>query len=138
MADVVTTQVLANGNWNLWVQVTDLSDGTGLTNSKIIDAQSTAYAVDTFQKVVPGVHLGIRAIQYNVTGMTVRLLWDATVPVPFATLSGFDRLKYRRIMGLPNPAPAGATGSILVTTIGAAANSAFTLVFEMIKGVPQT
>jgi hypothetical protein len=134
MADVTTSQVIANGARNLIIKLTDVSDGTGLAGVKVVDAQSQAYAVGG---QVPGRHLKIKRIVYDVHGMVVRLQWDATVPVDLATLSGFGHLDFRRFQGLPNPQPVGATGSILLTTLGAAANSTFTIDLEMIKGVPQ-
>lgn len=134
MADVTTSQVIANGPRNLIIKLTDVSDGTGLAALTVVDAQDTAFAVDG---QVPGVHLKVKRIVYNVAGMVVRLMWDATEPVDLATLVGFGHLDFQRFQGLPNPAAAGATGSILLTTIGAAANSAFTIDLEMIKGVPQ-
>jgi hypothetical protein len=134
MADTTTTQIIANGPRNLIVKLTDVSDGTGLSAMKMVNAQDGAYAVGG---QVPGVHLKVRRIAYDVHGMVVRLQWDATVPVDLATLSGFGHLDFRRFQGVPNPGAAGATGSILVTTIGAGSGSAFTLDLEMIKGVPQ-
>ncbi|NVN13409.1 hypothetical protein [Nguyenibacter vanlangensis] len=134
MADVTTTQVIANGPRNLIVRLTDVSDGTGLSAVKIVDAQSPAFAV---RGQVPGVHLKLVRIVYDVHDMAVRLQWDGTEPVDLVTLSGFGHLDFRRFQGIPNPRAAGATGSILLSTIGAAANATFTLDLEMIKGVPQ-
>ncbi|MFW7267790.1 hypothetical protein ACMAUO_07435 [Gluconacetobacter sp. Hr-1-5] len=134
MADVTTVQVIANGPRNLVLRVTDVSDGTGLAAMKIVDAQSMAFAVGG---QVPGVHLTVRRIAYDVHGMVARLQWEATDPVDLATLSGFGHLDFRRFQGVPNPKAAGATGSILLTTMGAGAGSAVTIVLEMIKGVPQ-
>ncbi|ACI52304.1 conserved hypothetical protein [Gluconacetobacter diazotrophicus PA1 5] len=137
MADMTTTQVIANGPRNLIIKLTDVSDGTGLSGFKVVDAQSAAYAAGG---QVPGVHLKVRRIVYDVHGMVVRLQWEAKAPVDLATLSGFGHLDFRRCQGLSNPgvtAAPGATGSILLTTIGAAAGGAFTIHLEMIKGVPQ-
>ncbi|GAA4478315.1 hypothetical protein [Gluconacetobacter asukensis] len=134
MADVTTVQVIANGPRNLVLRVTDVSDGTGLAAMKIVDAQSMAFSVGG---AVPGVHLTVRRIAYDVHGMVARLQWEATEPVDLATLSGFGHLDFRRFQGVPNPKVAGATGSILLTTMGAGAGSAVTIVLEMIKGVPQ-
>ncbi|ACI52201.1 conserved hypothetical protein [Gluconacetobacter diazotrophicus PA1 5] len=134
MADVTTSQIIQNGPRNLIMKFTDVSDGTGLSAVKIVDAQSAAYAVQTQP---PGVHLKVKRIVYDVHGMVVRLQWDATEPVDLVTLSGFGHLDFKRFQGIPNPKTPGVTGSILLTTIGAAADSAFTIDLEMIKGVPQ-
>lgn len=134
MADVTTSQIIANGARNLIVKLTDVSDGTGLTAVKVVDAQDAAFAVGG---QVPGVHLKVKRVAYDVHGMVVRLQWDATDPVDLVTLSGFGHLDFKRFQGIPNTKAPGATGSILLTTIGAAADSTFTIDLEMIKGVPQ-
>ncbi|GBQ90371.1 hypothetical protein AA13595_2875 [Gluconacetobacter johannae DSM 13595] len=134
VADVMMSQVLANGPRNLVVKLTDVSDGTGLAAVKVVDAQSVAFSVGG---QAPGVHLKVRRIAYDVHGMVVRLQWEAAEPVDLATLSGFGHLDFRRLQGIANPKAPGATGSILLSTIGAAAGSAFTLDLEMVKGVPQ-
>ncbi|MBB2205614.1 hypothetical protein [Gluconacetobacter takamatsuzukensis] len=135
MADVTNVQVIANGPRNLIVRVTDVSDGTGLAAMKIVDAQSMVFSVGG---EAPGVHLKVRRIVYDVHGMVARLQWDAAEPVDLATLSGFGHLDFRRFQGIPNPRAPGASGSILLTTMGAVAGSTVTIDLEMIKGVPQS
>jgi hypothetical protein len=139
MVDAVTTQVLENGSRWLVMKFTSISDGTGETAVKKVDAQSQTYAVNIQgQLLVPGVHLKLREIQWSVEGMKLLLLWDATVPVTMMALqgngSGLDR--FDRVGGLPNPQAPGATGSILFTTLDAALNSTYSVVLRMSKGVP--
>jgi hypothetical protein len=138
MADVLTTQVVLNGSRNLVVNLNDVSDGSGLAGITVVDATSAAFAVGGQP---PGVHLKIKRIVYNVFGMAVLLQWQATTPVDIISLSGFGTLDWgRRIMALPNPNPAGATGSIILTgswPTTFAPPAGFFIGLEMIKGVPQ-
>lgn len=140
MADVTTSQVIANGPRNLIIKLTDVSDGTGLSGVKVVDAQSATYAVHVQgQSFVPGIHLKVKMIEYEVYAGWVRLQWDASVPVDLDILTpGTGRQDYTTFQGLPNPAPAGATGSILLTTVNWALNSAYMITLHMIKGVPQS
>lgn len=142
---VITTQVILNNNWNLVLQVVGVANGTAVAGTKIIDAAANTYAVSAYGQVTPpGTHLAFREIEYSIpeAGL-VELLWDATSPVPFAALTGFGRLDYRRQGAtLGNPKPAGATGSVLLSTLnpttGASADCSFTLLLKAIKGVPQS
>lgn len=132
MADTVTSQIILDGPRNLVMKFTNFSDGTGEIGVKKVDAQSTGFAVNG---ALPGIHLKVRQIFYDIRGMGVRLLWDATTPTDMVILGGFGMLDYRHFGGLPNPQGTGATGSILFTTIGALANADYNITLEMIKGV---
>ena len=139
MADTVTSQLIVNGPRNLVIALTNLSDGTGQSSVKVVDAQSATYAVNQQgQLIVPGVHLKLTGIDYQIGGMIVKLQWDATTPVDLYTLTGYDRADFKKFGGIPNPNTAGATGSILLTTVGQVANSTYSIVLHMIKGVPQS
>ena len=137
MADAVTTQVLFNGPRHLVVKLTDVSDGTGMAGVTLVDAQSATYAVNVQGNAeVPGVHLKLTRLQYDCAGMKVKLLWDAGTDDTMLVLGGFGTLDFTGIGGLQNPLSSGATGSVLVSTIGAAANTTATLVAWFTKGVP--
>lgn len=133
MADTVTSQVLANGPRNLIIKRTNVSDGTGETGAVFVDATSTTYSVEG---QVPGVHLKVVEIVYDVYAGWVRLQWDASSAVDMTMLTGFGRQKYRRSAGLVNPNAAGATGSILLTTENFALGSAYSITIYMTKNVP--
>lgn len=131
MADAVTTQVFGNGPRNLIIKFTNFSDGTGETGVKKVDAQSSTFAN---QGVVPGIHLKIARITFAVTGGSLRVQWDASSATDIWDLSGFGTYDFVAAP-LPNPNNAGATGSILFTTVGFASASSYTVDLEMYKGV---
>ena len=143
MADVVTTQILENGPSRLVMKFTNLSDGTGETGVTKVDATSSTIGVITQgNTVTPGTHLAITGIFYDITAMRLRILWDADTDTDIFVLSGDgQRWQFRDEragFALTNPKNTGATGSILFTTVGAALNSAYTVILAMLKGIPQT
>ena len=127
MVDTVTSQILDSGPRNLIVKFTNESDGTGEVLVKKVD-------VTTFTPS-PSIHLKVRRIIYAISGMTVRLYWDATPPVDMAPLAGFGNLDYSSFGGLTVPVIAGATGSILLSTNGAEPGSFYDLTLEISKNV---
>lgn len=129
MADVYVNQVY-DGARNAVFKITDVSDGTGLVAQNVTNVASLSPN--------PGVHLKLRKLRFTIAGMSVRLQWAATTPVDLWILNpGEDFLDFETIFsgGLPNNAGAGVTGDIILTTIGAGANSNFSIVLECIKGV---
>lgn len=132
MADTVTSQIIVNGPRNLVMKFTNFSDATGETGVKKVDAQSTTFAN---QGVVPGVHLKVERIWYDIKGGSLRILWDATTPTDMLDLGGFGHETFMRFGGLTNPMQPGATGSILFTTVGFAASSSYSVTLEMRKCV---
>lgn len=132
MADVVTSQTIINGPRNLVMKFTNESDGTGESAVTKVDATSSTFAVNG---TVPGVHLKVTRIHYDVKGGAVRLLWDATTDTDMEILGGYGEFNYKRFAGLTNPNAAGATGSILFTTVGFVSGSSYAITLEMTKGV---
>ena len=132
MADTVTSQVLINGNRNLVMKFTNVSDGTGESAVKKVDAQSATYAVNGIE---PGVHLTIVKIIYNVNGGEVEMLWEATANTTILNLNGYSTDDYGQMGGLTNPDATGATGSILFTTHTFVAGSGYTVTMFMRKNV---
>jgi len=144
MADVVTTQYLENGNSRLVMKFTNFSDGTGEAGVKKVDATSNTNGIFQIgQNFVPGVHLVVTGIYYDVGGMRLRIQWEASSNTDMVILGGTGqpwRMRDNRagFQGLINPKAAGATGSILFTTAGQVANSYYTVILEMLKGIPQS
>lgn len=139
MADTVTSQVLLNGPRDLVMKFTNESDSTGESGVTKVDATSTLYA-NTVQGnvVVPGVHLKVTKVVYDIKGMGLRILWDATADTDMLVLGGYGTMDFKDIGGLQNPNNTGATGSILFTTVGAASGSSYSVILYMTKGVPQS
>jgi hypothetical protein len=139
MADLVTSQVLENNARNLVILFTNLSDGTGETAIKKVDAQSATYAgiaPGGGAGSVPGVHLSVWEIQYDIKNMGLSMLWDGDTPQQFYYVGGFESGNHRNTGGIYVPSGlAGATGSILFTTKGAMENSGYTVSLFMKKNV---
>lgn len=135
MADLVSSQILENGPRRLVMAFTNLSDGTGEAAVTKVDATSASIGA-------PGTNLKVVGLYYDIAAMKLRMLWDADTDVDFLVLGGFGHWQMldRRggFQGIINPKPTGATGSILFTTVGAAANSSYSVILEMVKGVPQS
>lgn len=142
MADVVTSQVLLNGPRHLVMRFTNVSDGTGESGVKKVDAASaTNGVVVQGQTITPGVHLKVTEVKYDIKSMGLRIQWDASSPADMLVLGGYDVLDFRDSGGIQNPGAAaltGSTGSILFTTLGAVANSSYSVVLSMTKGIPQS
>lgn len=123
MADAVTTQVLINGERNVVIKLTNISDGTG-------EAAVTKVAAATY-----GTGLAIQRIHYSTFGMGVQILWDATADVlawyvPADSDGTFD---FTRFAGISNNGGAGVTGNIQFTTVGHTANDVYSIILEMTK-----
>ncbi len=90
MVDTVTTQILNDGPRNTTIKLTNVSDGTG-------EAAVTKVDVSTLSEAPSKVR--IDKIVYDIQGMTVQLLWDATADVSIVTVgNGQGRAIY-----LPRP-----------------------------------
>ena len=145
MADAVTTQLLENGPRNWAFQFTNLSDGTGETGVLKVDGSSAGPLGVTISGVItyPTKHIKIREIEYDVKGMALEITWDATAPHNIFVLGGFGKIRLDRVGGIAavdsaGAYYAGATGKILFTTLGAMANSGYTVYMRGTKGVPQS
>lgn len=145
MVDAVTTQILENGPRNWAYSFTNLSDGTGETNVVKVDGSATGPlgVVIGGQTFYPASHLKITEIQYDVKGMALEIIWDATTPQNAVVLGGFGRMDFKPYGGIAQVGSTGtiltgATGKIKFTTLGQIANSAYTVIMRGTKGVPQS
>lgn len=125
MADAVTTQVILDGAKNAVIKLTNLSDGTGEAAVLKVDVSALSGAPSS---------VSIKKIHYDVSGMVVTLLWDATTDVRIVDLgSNCGEMDYSGFGGLPNNAGAGKTGDILLTTTGHTAGDSYTIILELVK-----
>lgn len=125
MADAVTSQILVDGERNAVMKFTNISDGTGETAALKVDVSTLAGAPSSVK---------ITHVEYDISGMQVAILWDATTDVPAIILSqGQQRFDFTSVGGLINNAGAGVNGDILFTTIGASANDTYSIVLHMKK-----
>lgn len=145
MADTVTSQLIANGPRNWGYVFTSVSDGTGEIGVVKVDG-SAAGPLGVFlygQTFYPLKHIKITEIEWDVKGMGLEIIWDATSPVA-ATYLGSDtagKMNYRTFGGLAavdssGVSLVGATGKIKFTTLGAMPNSGYTIYMRGTKGIP--
>jgi hypothetical protein len=145
MVDVVTSQLIENGRRNWAYVFTNLSDGTGESGVVKVDG-SAAGPLGIFlygQNFYPLANIKITEIEYDVKGMGLQIIWDATTPQN-ALVLGSDvsgRQNYHKIGGLAAASAGtiitGATGKIKFTTVGAMPNSGYTIYMRGTKGIPQ-
>jgi hypothetical protein len=125
MADAVTSQTLVDGERNVVMKFTNLSDGTG---------ESAVLKVDVSALSGSPSSVSIQRIIYSVFGMNVTLLWDATTDVRIVELGGnTGTLDFCSFGGLQNNAGAGVTGDILLTTTGHTSGDSYSIILEMRK-----
>jgi|SRR5580658_4866457 hypothetical protein len=144
MSDVVNYQILEQGPRNAIVQLTDVSDGTGLANYVFVDGTSAGpFGVRVQgQTFYPGIHLKLVEIKWQCQGMGFVLYWGANANVPFFTGTGFGHQDFRKSGGIyyPQPNPTGSTGQVLLTTTDTDPNQpvpTFSVWARFTKGIPQ-
>lgn len=124
MADTVDSLVLQSNGKHHIVRLTNISDGTGETDVVKVDVSTLT---NSQGKVVTRTR--IKELWWNIQGFTsVRLEWDATTDDEIAVLAGSGYLDLHKLGGLLDPASAGATGDILLTTAGAVSGATYTIV----------
>lgn len=128
MADAVTSQTLVDGERNLVVKLTNLSDGTGESAVTKVDVSAlTASATNGACTEVR-----IDKIQYDINGMEVQLLWDGSPDLIIGKFTGQDEQCYKKFGGLTNNAST-PTGDVLLTTTNHTAGDSYTIILHMVK-----
>jgi len=125
MADTVDVQYIFKGTRRIKVKLTGISDGTGETGvikvniSDLIGPNGSAPT-----KTV------VESIEANVQGFTsVKLYWDHTADDEIAVLgTGFSYFDWTDVGGFTDPASAGGTGDIELTSTGASATATYDIV----------
>ena len=130
MADAVTTQILFQGDKQVVMKFTNISDGTGESAVPKVDVSALA----SYQGN-PCVAVQIDRIYAMTSGMDVRMLWDATtdqiiVTIPSNIAQTFD---FDNWGGLNNNAGTGSNGDIVFTTVGATAGDSYSIILYMRK-----
>lgn len=119
-----TQQTLHNGARNAVIQVTGMGDGSGNENRVV-----KVHLADLKAKAI-----SVRKIVYSIGYGLVKLSWDALTPVDFALLPNeYGEIDYSNISGLKNGGGGGATGDILLTTVGFELASTYMITFHLIK-----
>ena len=131
MADAVTSQTIQDGERNLVMKFTNVSDGTGESAVKKVDVSALA----TNSKGQTCTKVKIQRIYCATVGMSVKLDFDATSNVLLIGLpadSTGDEY-YDSFTGIPNNAGSGVTGDIDLTTTGHSSGDSYMIILEMIK-----
>ena len=131
MADAVTTQTIQDGERNLVMRFTNVSDGTGESAVKKVDV--SALAANSAGQACTEVH--IQRIYWMTVGMSVKLAFDASTNVLLthipADATGDEY--YDNFTAIPNNAGSGKTGDIDFTTVGHSSGDSYSIILEMIK-----
>lgn len=121
MADAVTNTTIFAGTRRHIIHLTNVSDGTG--ESAVVKVDVSALTGPNGQ--VPTA-VTIEEISWDIQGFTsVTLAWDATTDDTIAVMSGQGYSDWSSVGGLHDPASTGATGDVVLTTTGAAANATY-------------
>ncbi len=124
MADSVDSLVVYNGKRKYIVRLTNVSDGTGESAVIKVDI-STLFKLDGTAPT----KTSVKEIYWNIQGFSsVRLFWDHTTDDEIAMLSGSGYMDLTETPGLVDPASAGGTGDILLTTANAASGATYTII----------
>lgn len=129
MADSVNTNVLFNGSRKYVVRITNISDGTG---------ESAVVKVDKSTLTGPNgaepSKFVVEEIEWSIAGFTnVALHFNHTTPDMLDVLSGSGYKDYRDAGGLVDPASAGGTGDITLTTTGAYSGATYDITLFLRK-----
>lgn len=122
MADSVNTLVVQKGPRYYIARFTNISDGTGESLVTKVDLST----LDLGNGVVP-TKTSVKEIQYSIQGFSsVRLYWDHTTDDIIDILAaGNGYREYGTLGFLSDPASAGGTGNVLLTTAGASATATY-------------
>jgi len=137
MADAVTSQIIGDNvsAKNILVKLTNISDGTGESAVAKVDVSTLAKSRsgDACSRV------NIEEIYYDIFGMRVDLLWNASSNVICKVLgsngahtsSGY--MDFRDFGGLTNNAGSGVDGNLLLTTTGHTSGDHYTIILKLSK-----
>ena len=127
MADAVTSQTLFDDGGHVVLHLTNVSDGTGESAVKKVDAS-------TFVGGAATTRYALERIKWSSVGMGFNLLWDADTDVLFWTCGNATSdgdIDYTKggtgggATGITNNAGTGVTGDIMLTTVGHTAGDAY-------------
>lgn len=127
MADAVVATIVEQGPQELVLRLNCISDGTGEASVVKIDRST----LKNLAGVEPA-SLAIRKVRWCMQGFTsVQLKFDHTTDDVAYVLSGNG---VDEPNAMPDPASAGGTGDLLLTSIGAGATATYDITLHIIKG----
>lgn len=123
---ITTSQVLYDGQGNVTMQFTGLSEG---------DNETLVTKVDVSALTPVPVSTKIMDVEYDVSGGLLQIFWDALDPVKFLELAGNSKICYERENGAVNKAKdlPGFTGDIKISTVGFDVGSSYSFKLVMKK-----
>jgi len=127
MADTVDTVTLLQQPNLYAVRLTNISDGTGESAVVKVDksAIATALGITEPSKII------VTQLYWNIQGFaSVRLLFDHTTDDELAVLCNSGYRDFTPYGGFADPASAGGTGDILLTTNGGASGATYDILIE--------
>ena len=135
MADAVTSQTLFDDGGHVVLHLTNVSDGTGESAVKKVDAS-------TFVGGAATTRYAVERIKWATVGMGFNLLWDADTDVLFWTCGNTTSqgdIDYTTggtgggRTGITNNVGTGITGDIMLTTVGHTAADAYVVTLWLRK-----
>ena len=133
MADAVTSQTIADGDRQVVMKFTNVSDGTGESAVTKVDVSALGADSRTGKACTS---VTITRIMYSVSGVSLRILWAGTPNLRAWILGGAgdssDDLDFSTFGGIPNNA-SSATGDVLFTTSGHTSGDSYTVGLIMTK-----
>ena len=144
MANSYSVIVIEDGPGRVVLKLEGVLDTSDLSSTLLVDPSVLSSVDPTGSNVLKASSLRLDRILFNVEdSLSVNLFWDATSQVRIEELVGRGKLDYRPFGGLqlkgssgvPNTAPAGATGKLNFTTQGwsAAAILSFAIIISFTK-----
>ena len=140
MADAVTSQIICDteGCKDILVKITNISDGSGESAVTKVDVSALAKNAG-YQKGESCSRVAIQEIYYDIFGMRVDLLWNASSNVickvlgANGALSSQGYMDFRDFGGLTNNAGSGVNGDLLLTTTGHTSGDHYTIILKLSK-----
>ena len=131
MADTVTTQKIIDGDRNVVMKFTNVSDGTGESAVTKVDVS----ALNPNEEGESCTSVRIMRVSHAIVGMSVQMFFDATADVLIMELaeSSNGHLDFSPFGGIPNNAGSGVTGDIQFTTKGHTSGDTYSITLEMVK-----
>ena len=128
MADTVTTQTIADTSGVKFVaKLTNLSDGSGETLVKKIDASELTFMSEDGNRTIARVYYSINTSDRK---SGVEILWDGVTNATALFLSGQGFMDFRTDgNGIPNNATT-PTGDVLLSTKNFASGDNYTIIVE--------
>mgnify|MGYP003637238121 FL=1 len=128
MADTVTTQTIADTSGVKFVtKLTNLSDGTGETLVKKVDASELTFMTEDGNRKISKIWFSVNTANAK---SSVEILWDGTTNATAVMLNGTGHFDFRP-SGDEIPNNAGTpTGDILLSTNNFASGDNYTIIVE--------